>query len=107
MLKESEKARTDFNVDTALADGVAVVRMFLEGEEAMDRVDDAVRKLIEVRGPVGTADVVTVLASQVASLLAANAGSNGDPEALFDTLIRAQIDLARRMNAIEKERADG
>ncbi|MFJ8398727.1 hypothetical protein [Streptomyces sp. NPDC094144] len=107
VLKESEKARTDFNVDTALADGVAVVRMFLEGEEAMDRVDDAVRKLIEVRGPVGTADVVTVLASQVASLLAANAGSNGDPEALFDTLIRAQIDLARRMNAIEKERADG
>ncbi|MFF0729788.1 hypothetical protein [Streptomyces sp. NPDC004134] len=29
MLKESEKARADFNVDTALADGVAVVRMFL------------------------------------------------------------------------------
>ncbi|WP_030694368.1 hypothetical protein [Streptomyces globisporus] len=71
------------------ADGVAVVRMFLadrlglflQGEEAMDRIDDAVRKLIEVRGPVGTADVVTVLASQVASLLAANARPDGDPEA--------------------------
>jgi hypothetical protein len=62
---------------------------------------------IEVRGPVGTADVVTVLASQVASLLAANAGPDGDPGALFDTMIRAQIDKARRMNAIEKERADG
>ncbi|MEU9321985.1 hypothetical protein [Streptomyces sp. NPDC048295] len=58
MLKESEKARADYNVDTALADGVAVVRMFLadrlglflQSEEAMDRIDDAVRKLTEVRG---------------------------------------------------------
>ncbi|OKK15643.1 hypothetical protein AMK16_27495 [Streptomyces sp. CB00455] len=115
VLKESDKARADFNVDTALADGVAVVRMFLadrlglflQVEEAMDRIDDAVRKLIEVRGPVGTADVVTVLASQVVSLLAANAGPDGDPEALFDTTIRTQIDMVRRMNAIEKERADG
>ncbi|MCP3771312.1 MULTISPECIES: hypothetical protein [unclassified Streptomyces] len=115
VLKETEKARADYNVDTALADGVAVVRMFLadrlglflQGEEAMDRIDNAVRKLIEVRGPVGTADVVTVLASQVASLLAANAGPDGDPEALFDTMIRAQIDMVRKMNAIEKERADG
>ncbi|MGA5566615.1 zinc finger domain-containing protein [Streptomyces platensis] len=80
VLKESEKARADYSVDTALADGVAVVRMFLadrlglflQSEEAMDRIADAVRKLIEVRGPVGTADVVTVLASQVASMLAAN-----------------------------------
>ncbi|NEB59277.1 hypothetical protein G3I61_05940 [Streptomyces diastaticus] len=79
----------------------------LQGEEAMDRIDDAVRKLIEVRGPVGTPDVVTALASQVASLLAASAGPDGDPEALFDTMIRAQIDMVRRMNAIEKERADG
>lgn len=58
-------------------------------------------------GPVGTADVVTVLASQVASLLAANAGPDGDPEALFDTMIRAQVDMIRRRNAIEKERTDG
>ncbi|WP_243081611.1 hypothetical protein [Streptomyces sp. 891-h] len=61
MLKETEKARADYNVDTALADGVAVVRMlladrlglFLQGEEAMDRIDDAVRKLIEVPRPGG------------------------------------------------------
>ncbi|RPF25589.1 hypothetical protein EDD96_7113 [Streptomyces sp. Ag109_G2-6] len=115
VLKESEKARVDFNVDTALADGVAVVRMFLaerlglflQGEEAMDRIDDAVRKLIEVRGPVGTADMVTVLAYQVASLLAASAGPNGDPEALFDTVIRAQVDMARKMQKIQRERAEG
>ncbi|MFJ6017521.1 hypothetical protein [Streptomyces sp. NPDC092952] len=58
MLKKSEKARADYSVDTTLADDVAVVRMFLadriglflQGEEAMDRIDDAVRKLIEVRG---------------------------------------------------------
>lgn len=65
------------------------------------------RKLIEVRGPVGTADVVTVLAGQVASLMAANAGPDGDPEALFDTMIRVQIALVRRINGIERERADG
>lgn len=115
VLKESEKARADFNVDTALADGVTVVRMFLadrlglflQGEEAMDRIDDAVRKLIEVRGPVGTADVVTVLAHQVASLLAATAGPDGAPEALFDTMIRAQVDMAREMQKIQRERAEG
>ncbi|MFG2525758.1 hypothetical protein [Streptomyces sp. NPDC048527] len=102
-------------MDTALADGVAVVRMFLadrlglflQGEEAMDRIDDAVRKLIEVRGPVGTADVVTVLASLVAALLSANAGPDGDPDALFEAVIRAQIDMVRRMNARGRERADG
>ncbi|MFI6530746.1 hypothetical protein [Streptomyces uncialis] len=115
MLKESEKARVDFNVDTALADGVAVVRMFLadrlglflQGEEAMDRTDGAVRKLIEARGPVGTADVGTVLAGQIASMLAASAGPDGDPEALFDTVIRAQVDTAREMQKIQRERAEG
>ncbi|WP_409240590.1 hypothetical protein [Streptomyces sp. PA5.6] len=73
----------------------------------MDRIDDAVRKLIEVRGPVGTADVVTVLAAQVASLLAASARPDGAPEALFDTMIRAQIATARKMQKIEEERPEG
>ncbi|MGW8701859.1 hypothetical protein ACWGOK_33900 [Streptomyces eurythermus] len=81
--------------------------LFLQGEEAMDRIDDAVRKLIDVRGPVGTADVVTVLASQVASLLAASAGPDGDSGGLFDTMIRAQVDMARKMQKIQRERADG
>ncbi|MEV2255737.1 hypothetical protein AB0I94_35170 [Streptomyces sp. NPDC050147] len=98
-----------------MADGVAVVRMFLadrlglflQGEEAMNRIDDAVRKLIEVRGPVGTADVVTVLAHQVASLLAASAGPDGDPEALFDTVTGTQVDMARKMQKIQRERAEG
>ncbi|MFJ9576213.1 hypothetical protein ACIRQF_07480 [Streptomyces sp. NPDC101191] len=71
------------------AEGVAVVRtfladllgLFLQDEQAMDRSDDAVREPIEVRVPVGTADVVTALAGQAASLPAANAGPDGDPEA--------------------------
>lgn len=113
--KEPEKARADFNLDTALADGVAAVRMFLadrlgpflQDEEAMDRIDDVVHELIEVRAPAGTADMVTVPASPVASLLATSAGPDGDPETLFDTMIRTQIDMTRRTNAIEKERADG
>lgn len=115
VLKETEKAHVDFNVDTALADGVAIVRMFLadrlglslQGEEAMDRIDDAVRQLIEVRGPVGTADLVTVLASQAAALLSASAGPDGDPDALFEAVIRAQLDAARTTMRIEGERADG
>ncbi|PJM98646.1 hypothetical protein CG740_35015 [Streptomyces sp. CB01201] len=115
VLKESVTARADFNVDTALADGVAVVRMFLadrlglllQGEEAMDRIDEAVRQLIEVRGPVGTADMVTVLASLVTALLSASAGPDGDPEALFDMVIRAQVDTARTIQKIQRERAEG
>ncbi|MFF0751984.1 SMI1/KNR4 family protein [Streptomyces sp. NPDC004267] len=63
--------------------------MFLQGEEATrrpagaaDRVDDAVRKLSEVPGPVGKGRPTRsgVLAGQVASLPAANAGPDGDPE---------------------------
>ncbi|MGW4276719.1 hypothetical protein ACWEGQ_31240 [Streptomyces seoulensis] len=103
------------SVDTALADGVAVVRMFLaerlglslQGEEAMDRIDDAVRQLIEVRGPVGTADLVTVLAGLVTALLSRAAGFDGEPEALFDSLIRVQVNEVRRLCDIDKDRSDG
>ncbi|MFE0106432.1 hypothetical protein [Streptomyces sp. NPDC059009] len=81
--------------------------LFLQGEEAMDRIDDAVRQLIEVRGPVGAADLVTVLASLVAALLSASAGPDGDPDALFEAVIRAQLDMARRMRRTEPGRAEG
>ncbi|GAA5074579.1 hypothetical protein [Streptomyces similanensis] len=102
------------SVDTALADGVAVVRMFLaerlglslQGEEAMDRIDDSVRQLIEVRGPVGTADLVTVLAGLVTALLSTAAGFDGEPEALFDSLIRVQVNEVRRLCDIDKDRSE-
>ncbi|MEU8779905.1 hypothetical protein [Streptomyces sp. NPDC048606] len=40
-------------------------------------------------------------------LLAASAGPDGDPEVLFDTMIRAQVDMARQMQKVQRERAEG
>lgn len=91
VLEESEKARAEF----------------IQGQEAMDHIDDAVRKLIEVRDRGGTADVVAVLAARVASLLAASAAPDGAPEALFGTMIRAQIATAHKMQKIQKECPEG
>ncbi|WP_345620701.1 hypothetical protein [Streptomyces ziwulingensis] len=113
MLRETERARADFNVDTALAEGVAVVRMFLadrlglflRGEEAMDRIDVAVRQLREVRSPVGAAGSVTVLGGLLTALLSANAGPDGVPDTLFEAVVRAQVDMARRMRTAERNRA--
>ncbi|MER7045359.1 zinc finger domain-containing protein [Streptomyces jumonjinensis] len=115
VLKEAEKARTDYNVDLALGDGVAVVRIFLaerlgialKDEATLDRIDDAVRQLLQARGPARSADLVTVLASLIATLLSTTAGPDGDPEALFDSLISAQVNEARRLRAIEKNRSHG
>ncbi|MEU2133117.1 hypothetical protein [Streptomyces sp. NPDC018352] len=115
VLKEAEKARADYNVDTALGDAVAVVRtlladrlgMALEDEATMDRFDDAVRQLLQFRGPVGSADLVTVLTSLLATLLSTIAGPGGDPEVLLDSLLRTQIDRARALRAIQKDRSDG
>jgi hypothetical protein len=114
-LKEAEKASIDYNVDIPLGDAVAVVRFFLadrlgialEDQATLDRVDDAVRQLLAARGPVGSADLVTVLASLIATLLSEIAGPNGDPEALFDSMIHAQLDRARTLRAIDKHRSDG
>ncbi|MZF88292.1 hypothetical protein [Streptomyces sp. SID5643] len=115
VLKEAEKARTDYKVDLALGDGVAVVKIFLaerlglslEDEATLDRIDDAVRRLLQARGPERSADLVTVLASLITALLSTMAGPDGDPEALFDSLIRAQVNEARRLRDIEKQRASG
>ncbi|MFF3257437.1 hypothetical protein ACFYWP_42180 [Actinacidiphila glaucinigra] len=115
VLKEAEKARTDYNVDLALGDGVAVMKILfaerlgiaLQDEATLDRFDDAVRRLLQVRGPERSADVVTVLASFIASLLSTMAGPDGDPEVLFDSLIRAQVTEARRLRDIGKNPSNG
>lgn len=115
VLKEAEKARTEYNVDLALGDGVAVVQLFLaerlslllQDEAAMDRIDDAVRQLLQARGPVGSADLVTVLASLVSTLLSTAAGPDGDPEALFDSLVRTQMERARALRTLDEHRAVG
>ncbi|WP_053698492.1 hypothetical protein [Streptomyces sp. NRRL F-5755] len=112
VLEEAEKARADYKVDTALGDAVAVVRLFLaeqlgialEDEATFDRIDEAVRQLLQARGPVGSADLVTVLVSLIAGALAKAAGPGGDPEALFDALIRTQVEAARLLRDIDKHR---
>lgn len=70
--RRKRRRRADCNVDTALGDAVAVVRIFhayqlgiaLEDGAPLDRVDNAVRQLLQTRGPVGSTDPVTVLARQ-------------------------------------------
>ncbi|WP_435271493.1 zinc finger domain-containing protein [Streptomyces sp. 1222.5] len=88
VLKEVEKARTAYEADLAPDDGVAVVRIFfaerlglsLEDEATLDRIDDAARRLLQVRGQERSADLVTVLASLIVALLSMMAGPDGDPE---------------------------
>jgi hypothetical protein len=53
------------------------------------------------RGPGGSADVVTVLAS-LATLTLSLAGPDDDPDALFATLIRSRVDRARRTQHVEQ-----
>ncbi|MFG2895252.1 hypothetical protein [Streptomyces sp. NPDC048248] len=110
ILKEAEKARTDYTVDVALGDAVAVIRLFLAeqlglalGDNAtFDRVDDAIRRLLQVRGPERSADLITVLGGLITGLLATAAGPDGNKEALFDSLIRTHVNEVR--NAIHRQR---
>jgi hypothetical protein len=95
----SRAAQVEFGVDESLGDAVAVVRHVLAdrlgftlGDEAtLDRFDDAVRALVLARGPEGSADVITVLASQMATLTLSLAAPVGDPDALLTTLVRSQV----------------
>ncbi|MYZ08196.1 hypothetical protein GT028_12600 [Streptomyces sp. SID2999] len=76
----------EFNVDVSLADAVAMVRQVLktplgsvlESEAALDRLDDAAQVLVMVRGPEGSADLITVLASQVAMLTRTQSHDDAD-----------------------------
>ena len=100
----SRAAQSEFGVDEPLGDAVAVVRHVLAdrlgfalGDEAtLDRFDDAVRALVLARGPEGSADMITVLASQIATLALSLAGPVGDPETLLTTLVRSQVAHVRR-----------
>ncbi|MGW4443944.1 zinc finger domain-containing protein [Streptomyces sp. NPDC004682] len=86
VLLDSHKSRMEFNTDVPLADAVAIVRQILkdplgfalENEAAVDRLDDAAQTLVMVRGPEGSADLITVLAFQVAMLVKAHAAGNTD-----------------------------
>lgn len=107
ILKDSYAARLQFNIDQPLGDTVAIVRhvladrLGLVDESALDRLDDAARALVLARGPAGSADLVTVLATQVARLARHIAGPY-DPDAVFTGLIREQVDRARQQQKARK-----
>ncbi|WP_392757185.1 hypothetical protein [Streptomyces sp. LN590] len=96
--------RNEYNVDQSLGDAVAIVSHVLANrlgiglgdDPTLDQLDDAARALALARGPEGSADLVTVLATQVAALVGTIAGPHGDPEAMFTDLIRDRVDLARQ-----------
>ncbi|MFF1649952.1 hypothetical protein [Streptomyces sp. NPDC058240] len=104
ILVDSHTRCTDFRIDQPLGDAVAIVShvladrlgISLGDEPALDRLDDAARALALARGPMGSADLVTVLAMQVAVLASTIAGPHGDPEATFTGLFRDQVDRVRR-----------
>jgi len=105
--KDSYAARLQFNIDQPLGDTVAIVRHILADqpgladESALDRLDEAARALVLAHGPVGSADLVTVLATQVARLARHIAGPY-DPDAVFTGLIREQVDRARQLQKARK-----
>ncbi|MFD0034919.1 hypothetical protein ACFVJK_43265 [Streptomyces sp. NPDC127172] len=104
ILKASEEARTQLGIDQSLGDAVAIVSHVLAnrlglalGDEAtLDQLDDAARTLALARGPIASADLVTVLAVQVAELTAATAGPHDDLDAVFTTRVRERVRLARQ-----------
>ncbi|WP_406277329.1 hypothetical protein [Embleya sp. NBC_00896] len=109
VLDASRAAQDEFGIDESLGDAVAVVRHILADlpgialgdDTTLDRLDDAIRALVLARGPEGSADVITVLTSQVATLTLRLAGPDGDPAALLTTLIRSQVDHVRRQRHAE------
>ncbi|MFE7043132.1 hypothetical protein ACFU9X_27950 [Streptomyces atratus] len=110
ILVDCQAARYEFNVDQPLGDAVAVVSHVLAhrlgiglgDEPTLDQFDDAARALALARGPIGSADLVTVLAAQVATLATIIAGPLGDPEVMYAAVIRDQIAQARQRQKAEK-----
>ncbi|OPC76795.1 hypothetical protein B4N89_45810 [Embleya scabrispora] len=104
LLDACRAAREEFGIDESVGDAVAVVRnvltdligIALGDDTTFDRLDDATRALVLARGPEGSADVITVLASLVVTLTRRLAEPDGDPDALLTALIRSQVDHARR-----------
>ncbi|MFJ4577457.1 hypothetical protein ACIP4W_40140 [Streptomyces sp. NPDC088846] len=78
----------------------------LGDDPTLDRFDDAARALALARGPIGSADLVTVLAAQVATLASIIAGPHGDPEPMYTALIRDQVDHARQQRDAQQSVSD-
>ncbi|MFI9311483.1 hypothetical protein ACIGYO_33755 [Streptomyces triculaminicus] len=110
VLGTSREAQKEFGIDEALGDGVAVVRHILSDllglamrdSTTLDRLDDAARALVRARGLEKSADVITVLAFQVATLTLSLAGPGDDPGEVFATWMRSQVKLTRQPGRAEQ-----
>ncbi|MFE1413428.1 hypothetical protein ACFW6F_21905 [Streptomyces sp. NPDC058746] len=87
-----------------LADRLALT---LGDETALDRLDETARTLVLARGPEGSADVITVLVSQVAAFLPLLAGEDGDLEVAYTDWLRAQVAHVRRRQQEERRMCAG
>ncbi|MFB7509165.1 hypothetical protein [Streptomyces broussonetiae] len=68
----------------------------LGDDPTIDRLDDAARTLVRARGPIGSADLVTVFAVQVGILADLIAGPHSDPETVYTDLVREHVARARQ-----------
>ena len=110
ILEDSRTASGEFGIDQPLGDAVAMVShvladrlgIALADDAVLDRLDDAARTLVLARGPIGAADLVTVLASQVATLTNILAGGAITPETVYTALVRDQVNLARQREKARK-----
>ncbi|MCZ0983748.1 hypothetical protein O1L60_44070 [Streptomyces diastatochromogenes] len=101
LVQAAQAAQQEFRIDQPLGDAVALVRRFLAdrtgretvSEEVLDHYDQEVRALLLARGPEGSAEIVTVLAGQLASLL--KGMSPIAPDAVYTEVVTKQIAYAR------------
>ncbi|MFE5595228.1 hypothetical protein [Streptomyces sp. NPDC056549] len=101
-------ARQGLNVDEPLGDAVALVRRSLADRygrvlldtETLDRLDHDVRALLLARGPEGSAEIVTILAAQIASLIMGAAPEA--PDAAYNQMVTDQLAAARARQRLER-----
>ena len=114
ILEDSHKARGQFNIDEPLGDAVAIVSHVLADRlgiglgdgPTIDRLDYAARTLVLARGPIGSADLVTVLAVQVGILAGVIAGPHSTPETVYANLVREHVNLARQQRDTQKDASE-
>ncbi|WP_308369181.1 MULTISPECIES: hypothetical protein [unclassified Streptomyces] len=115
VLEVGRAAATEFGVEQSLADAAVMVRHFLADrlaltlgdEAALDLFDETARTLVLARGPEGSADVITVLVSQVVAFLPLLAGADRDPEVAYTEWLRSQVAHARRRQREERRMRAG
>ncbi|MFB7341246.1 hypothetical protein ACFCZ6_14410 [Streptomyces hydrogenans] len=102
-------ARLELRVDEPVGDAVALVRRFIADQnglllldkEILDRLDQDVRALLLMRGPEGSAEIVTVLAAQLAGLMTMSAPQTAGEA--YTALVTGQIDVTRERERFEQD----